>query len=134
MSLSAYTMIATADGGQKRAEDIVAGDILREALTGQNMVVTTTLNSPGVGMVRVTTENDIILDVTGDQNLLTDAGMLAANRLAPGTGLRMADGFVKCRDVQAIMGDYMVYDLEVENAPDLTPWALANGLVAGVRD
>lgn len=134
MGLSAYAMITTADGGQKRAEDIVAGDLLREALTGQPLVVTTTLNGPGVGMVRVTTENEIILDVTGDQNLLTDAGMLAANRLAPGVGLRLADSFVKCRDVQTLMGDYMVYDLEVENAPDLTPWVLANGLVAEAAD
>lgn len=134
MGMSAYTLLTTVAGDLKRAEDIVAGDELKEALTGQTMVVVTTLNSPGVGMVRVTAEDDTLLDVTGDQNLLTDSGMLAANRLVPGTWLRTAAGFVKCLRVEPLMGDYMVYDLEVESEPDLTPWALANGLVASVRD
>ena len=133
MGLSPYAMICTAAGEEKRIEDFRPGDTVREALTGRSLEVVNCLNSPGVGMMRIHVEGDIILDLTGDQNLLTDSGMLAVQRIAAGTGIRVKGGFARCTGVEAILGDYMVYDLVLENVPDAEPWIIANSLVVSVR-
>lgn len=128
MGLSPYSMVLLADGGEERIENIRPGDRVLEALSGQALEVLDCRNSPGVGMVRVEAEGGIVLDLTGDQNLLTSAGMLAAHRLSPGTGLRARDGFVRCDAVNSLMGDYMVYDLVVAASANDEPWIVAGGL------
>lgn len=133
MGMAAYAGVLTSDGMEKRAEDFQAGDLVFEALTGQPLEVINSLNSPGVGMVRIMAEGDIILDLTGDHNILTDAGMVAAHRVAAGAGLRARDGFVKCTGVETLMGDYMVYDIQVVTEPGAEPWVVANGVVVEVR-
>ena len=132
MGLSPYAMILTATGEEKRIEDFRPGDLVYEALTGRSLEVVNSLNSPGVGMMRIRAEGDIILDLTGDQNVLTDSGMLSVQRITAGTGVRVKDGFARCTGVEAILGDYMVYDLVVENVPDASPWIVANSLVVSV--
>lgn len=133
MGLSPYAMILDAAGEEKRIEDLRPGDRVMEALAGKTLEVVNCLNSPGVGMMRISVEGDILLDLTGDQNLLTDSGMVAAQRLAPGVGVRVKDGFAKCLAVEPLLGDYMVYDLVVENIPDGAPWIVANGLVVNAH-
>ncbi len=133
MGLSPYSMILLAAGGEERIENIAPGAAVREALAGQILNVVNCLNSPGVGMMRVQVEGGIILDLTGDQNLLTNSGMIEAQRLAPGDGVRVRDGFARCVSVERLMGDYMVYDLVVEASPNDEPWIVANGLVVNAQ-
>lgn len=128
MGLSPYTGILTPAGEEKRIGNIVAGDRVREDLSGAALVVADNLNSPGVGMVRVHAGADTILDLTGDQYLLGDSGKIAANRVAPGTILRSATGYAQCHSVEPLMGDYMVYDLVPADTPG-GAWIVANGLV-----
>ena len=91
MGLAPYTMVLLASGGEERIENIRPGSAVREALAGHSLDVANCLNSPGVGMVRVQVEGGLLLDCTGDQNLLTSSGMLAAHRLVPGTGPEIID-------------------------------------------
>lgn len=128
MGLSAYAGVRT-PSGEKRAEDIAAGDAVLDGAGGGEARVTKTLNSPGVGMVRVCAEGDVILDLTGDHAVLTAAGAVAAGTLASGTLLRTATGFARCTGVEAMMGDYMVYDITVDGGGAL----VAGGILVEAR-
>lgn len=131
MGLSPYAGVVTGAGDEKRSEDLAPGDAIRNAAGGGDLRVVKCLNSPAVGMMRVCAEGGVILDLTGDQPVLSENGPVAAQSLAPGVGLRGADGIVKCTAVEALMGDYMVYDVVVENAGADGAWMFAGGLAVG---
>ncbi len=126
MGLSAYAGIRTPEG-EKRAEDCAAGDAVVNAADGSAARIAQSLNSPGVGMVRVFAEGEILLDLTGDHPVLTASGPVAAGSLAPGVPLRTAGGLALCTGVEPLMGDYMVYDIALEGGGALFAGGLAVG-------
>lgn len=128
MGLSAYGTVLAADGGEKRVEEIDVGDRLLDAASGGVAVVRDVWRGPGVGMMRLTARSGEVLDVTGDQFVLTLAGPVAAAQAAPGAHLRTYAGATDLSGAAAIPGDYMVYDVELEPAG---AFILVNGIAVG---
>lgn len=128
MGLSAYTMVRMEDGSEKRAEDVVVGDRLYEPVSGGSARVERILSGPGVGMCSVALANGEVLHLTGDQPVLTVQGAVAAGDLRQGMQLQTVAGPVACAEAASLMGDYMVYDLNV-SAEQAATYLAANGVV-----
>ncbi len=131
MGLSAYTMIATADGSEKRAEDVSPGDCLIEAGSGGTAVVKKSLQGPGVGMIGIVLENGDVLHATGDQCVAAAGGPVRAADLPPGMSVPTRTGSARCAEAAPLMGDYMVYDIVVESA-SASPRLWAGGMMVAV--
>ena len=128
MGMSAYTMISMADKTLKRAEDLAVGDSVLNPATGGSAAVTRVLNSPGVGMTGITGGNGSVLHVTGDHMIQSGAAMLPAEHIRPGSKLTSASGEIPCTEASPLPGDFMVYDIKLDNASSL----FANGFVVGM--
>lgn len=125
MGISAYAAVTLADGTEKRAEDVAAGDSLLETGGGAALPVRKVWQGPAVGMFRVVLTGGGMLDLTGDQNIMTANGFVAAGQIQPGTRVRTLDGDVVCSEAQGLPGDFMVYDIVPEN-PANAPCIAAN--------
>jgi hypothetical protein len=132
MGISAYAVTRMADGTDKRVEDLSVGDIVRNAMSGGGVAVSKHWQGPAVGMFRIAADNDIMLDLTADQKVLTAQGMLPAGEIKPGMVLQRIDGQNTCNEASPLMGDFMVYDiaLERDNASG-TLTLSANGFIVG---
>lgn len=131
MGISAYAVVGMADGSEKRAEDIEAGDRLADPISGGAFTVGKIWQGPGVGMIRVAAQNGDDIDLTEDQNLLVGDGRVAAGQVAPGSPLRTRDGLTVCTGTERLMGDYMVYDIVPEGGAGGASLC-ANGFAVGV--
>lgn len=127
MGLSAYAMIAMADGGEKRVEDLEPGDLVREAATGLAAAVTNIWQGPAVGMVRLHCDDGSMLDLTGDSLVVGASGPAAVAETAAGSPLLASGRTTVCADVEALPGDYMVYDVTLDS-PASIPCLAANGI------
>lgn len=126
MGISAYSGIALPEGTTVRAEDVAPGDLLANPLAGGTLTVKKVWQGPGVGMFRIAAAG-ALLDLTGDQAVLTAAGPLEARQVRPGTLLVTAAGQAACTEAAPIMGDYMVYDIVPDSAA--SPCIAANGFL-----
>lgn len=131
MGISAYSMVSLADGEQKRAEDLAAGDRVANPLTGNAVAVRKVWQGPGVGMIRITVADGTVFDATGDQRLLAGGAMTPAGQVRAGAPLRTVAGDVPCADASPLPGDYMVYDVVLEDDAGGAPCIAANGLIVG---
>lgn len=127
MGLGAYMRLRTADRSEKPAEMVTAGDLPREAVSGDAVSVRTVLNGPGVGMYRVVTHGGAVLDLTEDHTVLTNEGPLPAGDVRPGLPLLTPGGTDACAEAGPLAGDYMVYDIVLEGGGFL----VANGIFVG---
>lgn len=127
MGLSAYAMIAMADGSEKRAEDLERGDLVREAATGVAAAVTKIWQGPAVGMVRLHCDDGTMLDLTGDSLVAGASGPAAVAGTAAGSPLLATGRTAVCADVEMLPGDYMVYDVTLDS-PASVPCLAANGI------
>ena len=66
-------------------------------------------------MFRLVVEGGALLDLTEDQQILTNAGLVQANSIRPGTLLYIHGAYDKCVEAARLMGDFMVYDIVVSN-------------------
>ncbi len=131
MGISAYAAVTIADGTEKRAEDVVAGDTLLETGGGAALSVRKVWQGPAVGMFRVALTGGVMLDLTGDQKIMTANGLVAAGRIQPGTQIRTLDGYAVCSEAYGLPGDFMVYDIVPEN-PAAAPCIAANRMWVGL--
>ena len=113
----------------KRADSLVGGDVVREAMTGAAVRVVDVHANPAVGMTRIGAENGAILDLTGDHLILTAGGMIRAGEAMPGTLLAIPGGTSPCIEATSLMGDYKVYDAVLGPEAGGQPCIVANGLV-----
>lgn len=132
MGVSAYTMIRTGDGTEKRAEDLTPGDVVFDPVSNMPVSLRKVWQGPAVGMYRLALDNGLSIDLTEDHLVLAETGLLAAKDVAPGAAVRMADGFARCIEAAPLLGDYMVYDLVAETDGGVKPCMLANGVIAGM--
>jgi hypothetical protein len=128
MGISAYSNVRAIDGGERRADAILAGDELFDPLAETMVTVRKIWEGPAVGMMRITADNGTVLDLTEDQTVLTDVGRMAAGKLAAGIALQTPDGWTYCSDAHPLMGDYMVYDISLDKGDCI----LVNGVMIGV--
>lgn len=131
MGISAYAAVTLADGTEKRAEDVAAGDSLLETNSGTSLSVRKVWQGPAVGMFRVALASGTMLDLTGDQKIMTASGLVAAGQIQPGTQIRTLDGYAVCGEAYALPGDFMVYDIVPEN-PATAPYIAANRIWVGL--
>ena len=128
MGLSAFCMIRMADGSEKRAQDLAAGDMVFDPVSGRAATVTAMLDGPGVGMIGLETEAGSVIHVTGDHLIRTEAGAVRAEQVRAGDRLLAACGVTVCAAAEAVPGDFKVYDVRGEGLAGL----LANGIVVGM--
>ena len=130
MGLSAYALVLMADGTEKRAENMEAGDMVADPVTGGSRRVRKIWQGPGVGMFRITAANGATLDLTEDHPVLCGGSASPVGNVAVGAPLGSRDGAVACTGAERLMGDFMVYDIVMEDGGDQA-LLLANGIVAG---
>lgn len=131
MGISAYAAVTVADGTEKRAEDVVSGDSLLDASGGTALSVRKVWQGPAVGMFRIALTGGRMLDLTGDQKIMTAGGLVAADRIQPGTQIQTMDGYAVCGEAYGLPGDFMVYDIVPEN-PAAAPCIAANRILVGL--
>ena len=130
MGLSAYTMILAADGTEKRAENIVPGDMVKNPFTGKDQAVRKVWQGPAVGMFRIAADDGGTLDLNEDHAVLTGGGLMKAAQIQAGTVLRTAAGTARCVEATRLLGDFMVYDVVLEDDGS-QPGLIANGYCVG---
>ncbi len=129
MGVSAYTMIRMADGSDKRAEDVSKGEAVFDPHSSGGVQLGQVLNSPVVGMFTLMYEQNNLLDATGDQRILTDAGFVTGDSIRVGALLKTANGLVRCQEVLQLPGDFMVCDFATDSDE---PCLYANTFIIGV--
>lgn len=130
MGLSAYALVLMADGTEKRAENMEAGDMVADPVAGGGRRVKKIWQGPGVGMFRITAANGAALDLTEDHPVLCGGSPTPAGNVAVGATLGSRDGAVSCSGAERLMGDFMVYDIVMEDG-GAQALLLASGMIVG---
>ena len=133
--LSADSMILMKDGSQKRIDSITKGDQVQADETNSYLqVVDINTGREQNPCLRLTTDNNIFLVVTGEHPIMKQDGFCLAKELRIGDSVKTISGLKKIIEISEMLYDGMVYNMLLKSNENEDAAFYANGLVVGDRN